>query len=101
MNDDAKTLNRIWMTLDKAVGRYLSDPNIDLIDFGYLECDGQLVESEKSICFHVSQKLSGLRLEMAVASGQTQEIPPSIDGFSTDVRVGRFRLSQQPRSLWN
>jgi hypothetical protein len=78
MNDDAKALSRIRMALDKAVGRYLSDPNINLIDFGYPECDGQLVESEMAICFHVSQKLSGLRLETAVAAGQTQEIPPSI-----------------------
>jgi endonuclease G, mitochondrial len=101
MNDDAKTLSRIRMALDKAVGRYLSDPNINLIDFGYPECDGQLVESERAICFHVSQKLSGLRLETAVASGQTQEIPPSIDGFSTDVREGRFRLSLQQWPWWN
>jgi hypothetical protein len=40
MNDDAKTLSRIRMTLDRAVSRYLSDPNINLIDFGYPECDG-------------------------------------------------------------
>ena len=91
MNLDRHTLARARLALAEAASRYLFDPNISLIDFGYPEHDGDLSFGELAIRIHVRQKLYGASLEAAVEAGRTQWIPPTIGGFPTDVPEGSYR----------
>lgn len=106
MHIDRHTLARARFALREAVGSYLFDPNVNLIDFGHPEHDGQLAYDELAIRVHVHEKLSGISLEAAVEAGRTQEIPPTIGGFPTDVPKGSYRLQVQAmerlqgRQLW-
>jgi endonuclease G len=61
-----------------------------LIEFGFKEQEGQLLEDELAVRFHVRKKLFGHALEMAVEAGQTRPIPKAIGMFQTDVSEGTY-----------
>lgn len=95
------TIDRIILANAKrAVGQAVRDllfePNINLIDFGYPERKGNLVQDELAVRFHVHQKLTEAALETAIETGVTHLIPPSLGGFPTDVSEGIYR----PQSYW-
>ncbi len=91
MNVDAMTMAHARLALREAIGAYLFDPNVTLIDFGLPERRGKLVEGELAIRVHVKKKLSGVALEAAIEKAQTHPIPTSIGGFPTDVPEGTYR----------
>jgi endonuclease G, mitochondrial len=95
---DPMTIARARRAIRQAVQQYLFDPNVSLIDFGYPEHDGQIVDDELAIRFHVRQKLTGAALESAAEAGNTRPIPPVIGGFQTDVPQGTYRPY---RSMWS
>jgi hypothetical protein len=99
MHTDEMNMGRVQVAMWKAIRNWLYDPNVALIDFGWPERKGQLVEDELCIRIHVRQKYSpGPRLEEAIGRGLTRDsIPEEIDGFQTDVPEGRYRLQQ---GLW-
>ena len=94
MSVDLKTMARAKAALQTEGRRYLYDNNINLIDFGNPESNGQIDPSEVAIRFHVHQKLPQIALEQAVSAGTTVAVPPSIGGFKTDVRESTFKLHQ-------
>ncbi len=83
-----------------AARQHLYDPNVTLIDFGRPVRSGHLSLDEVAIRVHVRHKLDRARLEAAVASGRTQEIPGAIAGIATDVLQGSYHqhwLMPMPR----
>jgi endonuclease G len=78
------------LALREAVRHHFSDRNVTLIEFGFKEQEGRLLEDELAVRFHVRKKLYGHALEMAVDAGQTQPIPEKIGMFQTDVSEGTF-----------
>ena len=98
MHIDRTTLAQVRIALHKAVSSYLFDPErkINLIDFGQRERDGRKMEDQVAIRFHVDEKIPPFQLE---AMGRP-EIPPTLDGFQTDVLVGAYR-PQQWAWWWN
>lgn len=92
MDVDPMTLARARLALEEASRHYLFDPNVRVIDFGFPEKNGQIVEDELAIRFHVRQKLFDAALEEATEAGITRPIPASIGGFLTDVPQGAYRL---------
>jgi hypothetical protein len=88
------TRARARLALRKAVGAYLFESNIGLIDFGAKEVEGELHEEELAIRVHVHEKLSGFELQMAEDQGRTKEVPESIEGFPTDVVEGVYQPQQ-------
>ena len=98
---DRMIIARARLALREAIGGWLFDPNVTLIDFGWPEHEGQLAEGELAIRIHVRQKLSDFVLEAAVEHGVTGgEIPATIGGFPTDVLQGIYRLQQWPWWGW-
>jgi endonuclease G len=94
MHLDAMTIARARLALREAVRGWLFDPNVNLIDFGYPEQDGRIIDNEVAIRFHVRRKLSGLALEAATETGYTRPVPAVIGGFPTDVPQGTYRPQQ-------
>ncbi len=94
MELDAYTLARGRQAVRQAAQGFLFDPNVTLIDFGFPETNGQIRDQELSIRIHVRQKLYGLEMESAAASGKTREVPPTIGGFPTDVSEGIYQAHQ-------
>lgn len=89
---DARTLAYARRAIRDASRTFLYDPNITLIDFGLPEHRGYLAGDELAVRFHVSHKLSGVALESAIARGRTRLVPPSINGFPTDVPQATYHL---------
>lgn len=75
-----------------AAGRHLYTDNVGLVDAGFPSHDGVLDRDSLAVRVHVREKLAGPRLEHAVARGVTREVPPTIEGFPTDVLEGAYRL---------
>ena len=73
---------------------WIYDPNVRLIDLGWRERDGMLVEGELCIRIHVVDKLpEGPMLEAAMTEGVTRgAIPEAIGGFPVDVPQGNYKL---------
>jgi endonuclease G len=94
MNLDTKTLTSARQALREAVRGWIYDPNVRLIDFGWPEHGGTLVEDELAIRIHVTEKIAqGPMLEAAAREGVTRgPIPNSIGGFPVDVPQGAYRL---------
>jgi hypothetical protein len=102
MQIDKKTLGRARLAIQQAVRGWIYDPNVMLIDFGWPERGGKLLEDELAIRVHVKEKYTrGLELEAAVDDGKTRGyIPDFIAGFPVDRPVGTYRLQQYYRSWW-
>jgi endonuclease G len=97
---DRMTMAYARRALREAAQTFLYTPNIDLIDFGHPERNGQLDESDLAIRIHVHQKLADVQLESALMTGTTRPIPPSIGGFPTDIPEGRFGIHQWGWGGW-
>jgi endonuclease G len=102
MSIDEKNLARARSGIQQAVQGWIYDPNVMLIDFGWPERGGKLLEDELAIRVHVKEKYTrGLELEAAVDDGKTRGyIPDVIAGFPVDRPVGNYRLNQYYSSQW-
>lgn len=95
-----KKLVRAQLAIQKAVSQFSYDPNVSLIDYGWRERDGKLLnKDEPCIRIHVNEKFTpGLALESAIEAGKTRgAIPDTIAGFPVDVPKGAYTLQQ---SFW-
>lgn len=102
MNMNRKTLARARLALREAVRGWIYDPNVRLIDFGWPEHGGTLVEDELAIRVHVVEKFTrGPALEAAIEEGTTRgRIPNTIAGFPVDIPEGAYRLQQWFSGGW-
>lgn len=98
MKLDPKTLMNARLAVREAVRRWIYDPNVMLIDFGWPEHDGKLAPDELAIRIHVKEKRArGPALEAAIARGITRApMPEFFKGFQVDVPQGIYRLHQIP-----
>lgn len=96
MDIAGKTLISARQALNQAVRGWLYDPNVRLIDFGWREYKGMLIEGEPAIRIHVAEKIEeGLALEAATEAGVTRgQIPSTIGGFPVDVPQANYQLHQ-------
>lgn len=94
MHVDRMTMAYGRIALQEAARKLLSAPNVNLIDFGHPEHDGEIAENELALRVHVDEKLSGLALESAIEAGVTRPIPASIGGFPVDIPQGKYRPHQ-------
>jgi endonuclease G len=85
---------RIRSAMREAAYGWLYDPNVMIVDYGYRERGGKLVEDEQCIRVHVVEKIaSGLSLEAATQSGRTRgKIPDTIAGIPVDIQQGAYTL---------
>jgi hypothetical protein len=90
MELDPVTMKRARLALKEAVSKHLFDRNVSMVDFGFPEHEGRIVEDEIAIRIHVHKKFFGPQLEAAVDFGITNRIPESIGGFQTDVPEGSY-----------
>lgn len=97
-----QTLTRARLGIQEAVQGWIYDPNVMLIDFGWCERGGKLLEDKLTIRVHIKEKYArGLMLEAAVDEGKTRGyIPDTIAGFPVDRPVATYRLQQYYRSWW-
>lgn len=102
MNNSQKHWGNVRSVLQQVASDWLYDPNVMLIDYGWRERGGNLIENEPCIRVHVQQKFAeGLRLEMATRSGETRgPIPESISGIPVDVQRGVYSLHPWRRRSW-
>lgn len=96
MHIDRKTLARARLAMREAVRGWIYDPNVTLIDFGWPERGGTLVEDKLAVRVHVIEKFArGPALEAAIQEGTTRgPIPDTIAGFPVDIPQGAYRLHQ-------
>jgi hypothetical protein len=102
MNLNQQTLYDARRALRKAVGDWIYDPNVRLIDFGWRVRGGQLIKDDLSIRIHVIEKFTpGFALEAAIAGGKTRsKIPDEIDGFPVDRPQAIYRLHPFHPTWW-
>jgi len=103
MQIDRMTLAHARLALQEAARNWIYDPNVMLIDLGWPEQEGRVIEdAQPHIRVHVKDKFPlGPVLEAAIERGRTQaEIPPTINGFPVDVQqwFGWRRERVDPRS---
>jgi len=101
MDLNQKPLARLRLAMREAVRSWIYDPNVMLIDFGWPERGGQVLEGEQlHIRVHVVEKFTrGPELEAAIEEGATHNlIPETIAGFPVDVPQGKYKLQQ---GFWN
>lgn len=94
MNPNRDTLVRGQLALSEAVHRYLYDPNVTMIDFGWKVQGGQLLaDADPVVRVHLRRKFpSGPQMEAALSAGITKsEIPDWIAGVRVDRPVAAFR----------
>ncbi len=103
MDIDQKTLARARLAMREAVRGWIYDPNVMLIDLGWRERDGQLVEDDLRVRVHVVEKFpKGPALEAAIEERKTRsEIPDTIAGFPVDRPQGAYTLQQRFSSWWS
>ena len=96
MNIGQTNWTRVRQAMREAVRGWMYDPNVGLIDFGWRESGGILIEDELAIRVHVVEKIaSGLALEVATQKGITRgPIPKEIAGIPVDIPQGDYRLHQ-------
>jgi endonuclease G len=97
---DRTTRAHARLALRKAVGAFLFEDNINMIDFGLKESEGH-IQDRPAIRFHVQQKLSGVALEAAEEAGRTRPIPREFEGFETDVPEGQYHTQPWPWGSWS
>ena len=102
MDLDQQFLARARLGIQEAVSRWIYDPNVSFIDFGWRKRGGELFPDELTIRVHVKEKFApGPVLEAAVEGGKTRgPIPDNIAGFPVDRPEGKFRLDQFPSGQW-
>lgn len=102
MSIDHETLVRVRLALQEAVQRWIYDPNVMLIDFGWpVDDDDKLDKKRLAIRVHVKEKFKGPSLETAIDEGKTREaFPPSLHGFEVDVPKGIYKLHQFSNDWW-
>ena len=83
---DSMTMARARLALRMATQQHLFDPNVRIVSLGLPEKDGEVVEDELAIRYHVQEKYTPFELEAALASGQTQS------DLAQPITVGRFRI---------
>ncbi|MGD9404820.1 MAG: hypothetical protein PVH95_06680 [Anaerolineae bacterium] len=94
------TKRRNWSTIrsamKEAVSRWIYDPNVMYVDFGWRERGGVLRDTEPPcIRVHVIKKLAEPALQVAMSRGVTGGwIEDTIAGFPVDVPEESFRLQQ-------
>lgn len=93
---DRKSWAYVRLAMQEAVRGWIYDPNVRLIDFGWRERGGTLIEGELCIRIHVVEKIApGPALEAATQRGITGgPIPDTIAGFPVDRPQGVYRLHQ-------
>lgn len=96
MNNGKKNWTNIRHAMREAISRWIYDPNVSLIDYGWRERGGKLIENEDCIRVHVIKKLTSTpMLEAAIMDGTTRgPIPGSIGGIPVDIPHGVYRLHQ-------
>lgn len=94
MQLDSSTIFRARRAINEAVSQHLFDRNVSMIDFGFPEHGGRIVEDEIAIRIHVRKKLYGPQLEAAADLELTKPIPETIGGFQTDVPEGSYYAQQ-------
>lgn len=99
MSIDPMTRARARLAVYEAAQRYLFDPKqkVNLVDFGPKKIGDQRIWDRPAIRFHVTAKLSTIRLEAL----NIPLIPKSIGPFETDVIVGTYRPNQWPWLGWS
>lgn len=100
MSYEKATLARARLAMRK-VRRFLRDPNVNLIDFGYREQGGETkIDDERlTIRFHMNEKFRGPELEAAQLEGRTNADYSglTVDGFTIDIIAAPHRLQAWPR----
>lgn len=93
MNLEPQDWSRVRRATREAARRYIYDPNVVYIDFGWREHAGQLLEAEPPcIRVHVEKKFRGPALEAAMDRGVTrEEIRGPILDYDVDIPQGVFR----------
>jgi endonuclease G len=97
MNKDGKSWARVRLAMREAVRGWIYDPNVELIDLGWRERGGTLVEDEQCVRVHVVEKIApGPALEAAIGEGVTRApIPDTIAGVPVDKpQSGKLKLHQ-------
>jgi endonuclease G len=91
-----KSWAHVRLAMREAVRGWIYDPNVMLVDFGWRERGGALVEDELCIRVHVVEKIApGPALEAATQKGTTRgPIPDTIAGFPVDRPQGSYGLHQ-------
>jgi endonuclease G len=99
MNIDRKSWARVRLAMREAARGWIYDPNVMLVDFGWRERGGTLVEDELCVRVHVVEKFApGPLLAAAIQEGRTRgPIPDTIADFPVDRPQGAYRLHQE---LW-
>jgi endonuclease G len=94
VNIDQKSWTNVRLAMRKAVGRWIYDPNVMFIDFGWRERGGTLLDKEPPcIRVHVIEKIPEQALEVATQKGMTRgKIEKTIAGFPVDVPQGAYQL---------
>ncbi|HEX9374154.1 MAG TPA: hypothetical protein VF897_24285 [Roseiflexaceae bacterium] len=106
MELDSMTIARARLALRQAIRNHLFDPNVHMVSLGLPEKGGQIVEDELAIRFHVREKFSPIRLELALERGDTssdlrEPIKVGRFQFQTDIVQGRYRPHVWPwRRPW-
>jgi hypothetical protein len=102
MSFDPMTMARARLALRKAIHDHLFDPNVRMVSIGLPEKEGQLIEDELAIRYHVREKFqTPFQLEAALESGMTNSdltVPVRVGHFviQTDIVQGKYRPH-----LWN
>lgn len=87
----------IRSALKKAHSRYLFDPNVVFIDFGWRETRGKYIQNEPCIRIHVKNKIPrGSSMRRAQLEGITRgEFARFIGDYEIDVPQAKYRLNNR------
>jgi endonuclease G len=102
MNIDQRSWARVRLAMREAERRWIYDPNVMFVDFGWRERGGTLVKDELCVRVHVIEKIApGTALEAATQKGITHgPIPDTIAGYPVDRPQGAYRLHQRWWGGW-
>jgi len=97
MSVEQKGWSNLRLAMKEAVRRYIYDPNVMFIDFGWRRRGGALLDKNPPcIRVHVIQKLPPSALAAARLQGITGgRIQDEIAGYEVDVPQGAFKLYQR------
>lgn len=103
MNHDQVSLGEAWLALKKATRDWIYDPNVSLIDYGWPQREGEVVEDQLAIRIFVKEKIpAGNALESAIRQGITNApIPPTVSGVYTDVIKANIKVRQGWGNWWS